>query len=481
MSAAPYQDVKLFIDGQWRAGSSAQTLAIHNPATGQVIGQLACATEADLAEAAQSAQRGFQVWRDVPAVQRRQIMHKAAALLRERAPQVGDWLTAEQGKPRPEALGEINMAADIIEWFADEGMRVHGRIVPARMPQVEQRVLKEPVGPVAAFTPWNFPINQVVRKLCAALTTGCSIVVKAAEETPASAAELIRAFIDAGVPTGVINLVFGDPAQISQFLITHPAIRKISFTGSTAVGKQLAALAGQHMKRATMELGGHAPVIIAADADPVQAAKAFGGAKFRNAGQICASPTRFLVHRALRADFEAALVAHADSLQVGPGNDPATQMGPLANGRRVHAMQTLVDDAKQRGARIAAGGGSLKDQGHFFAPTIVADAPLDSKLWNEEPFGPMIAIRSVDSVDEAITEANRLPYGLAAYAATRSAATVHQLSRELACGVLWINQASPAWPEMPFGGVKDSGVGAEGGSEALEPYLVTKSVSVWHG
>ena len=480
MSAGPYQDVKLFIDGQWRAGSSAQTLAIHNPATGQVIGQLACATEADLAEAAECAQLGFQVWRDVPAVQRRQIMHKAAALLRERAPQVGDWLTAEQGKPRPEALGEINMAADIIEWFADEGMRVHGRIVPARMPQVEQRVLKEPVGPVAAFTPWNFPINQVVRKLCAALTTGCSIVVKAAEETPASAAELIRAFIDAGVPTGVINLVFGDPAQISQYLITHPAIRKISFTGSTAVGKQLAALAGQHMKRATMELGGHAPVIIAADADPVQAAKAFGGAKFRNAGQICASPTRFLVHRALRGDFEAALVAHADSLQVGPGNDPATQMGPLANGRRVHAMQTLVDDAKQRGARIAAGGGSLKDQGHFFAPTIVADAPLDSKLWNEEPFGPMIAIRSVDSVDEAITEANRLPYGLAAYAATRSAATVHQLSRELECGVLWINQASPAWPEMPFGGIKDSGVGAEGGAEALEPYLVTKSVSVWH-
>lgn len=481
MSATPYQDVKLFIDGQWRAGSSAQTLAIHNPATGQVIGQLACATEADLAEAAQSAQRGFQVWRDVPAVQRRQIMHKAAALLRERAPQVGDWLTAEQGKPRPEALGEVNMAADIIEWFADEGMRVHGRIVPARMPQIEQRVLKEPVGPVAAFTPWNFPINQVVRKLCAALTTGCSIVIKAAEETPASAAELIRAFVDAGVPTGVINLVFGDPAQISQYLITHPAIRKISFTGSTAVGKQLAALAGQHMKRTTMELGGHAPVIIAADADPVQAAKAFGGAKFRNAGQICASPTRFLVHAALRADFEAALVAHADSLQVGPGNEASTQMGPLANGRRVHAMQSLVDDAKQRGARIAAGGGSLNDQGHFFAPTIVADAPLDSKLWNEEPFGPMIAIRSVDSVDEAIAEANRLPYGLAAYAATRSAATVHQLSRELECGVLWINQASPAWPEMPFGGVKDSGMGAEGGAEALEPYLVTKSVSVWHG
>jgi succinate-semialdehyde dehydrogenase/glutarate-semialdehyde dehydrogenase len=405
-------------------------------------------------------------------------MHKAAALLRERAAFIAKLLTLEQGKTLPEAGGEIAMAADIIEWFADEGCRVYGRIVPSRQMQVVQRVEREPVGPVAAFTPWNFPVNQVVRKLSAALATGCSIIVKAAEETPASPAELMRCFVDAGVPADVIGLVYGDPGAISSHLIAAPAIRKISFTGSTAVGKQLASLAGLHMKRATMELGGHAPVIVGADADPELAARTIAAAKFRNAGQICASPTRMLVHEAVHQRFVEALAAAAGSHQPGDGLDSASTMGPLANPRRLAAMQNLTADALVRGARLAAGGARLGEAGNFFAPTVLVDAPLEAAVWQEEPFGPMAITRPVKSLEEAIAEANRLPFGLAAYAFTYDARDIQLLSRRLQCGLLWINHAAPAWPEMPFGGVKDSGYGSEGGPEALEPYLVTKSVSV---
>ena len=481
MSTPAYPCTRLLIDGQWCDAADGRTLAVVNPATGAEIGRVAHAGIADLDRALAAASKGFAAWRAMPAIERAKIMRAAAGLLRERADAIATMMSQEQGKPLAEAKGETLMAADIIEWFADESRRVYGRLVPPRNMAVQQQVLKEPVGPVAAFTPWNFPINQVVRKVCAALSTGCSILVKAPEETPASPAALLQAFVDAGVPAGAVGLVYGNPAEISSYLIPHPVIRKITFTGSTPVGKQLAALAGQHMKRVTMELGGHAPVIVAEDADIALAVKAAGAAKFRNAGQVCISPTRFLVHNAIRAEFAQALVAYTRTLKVGEGLTHGTTMGPLANPRRLAAMQQFTEDAVKQGATVAAGGERIGGSGNFFAPTVLTEVPLGARVFNEEPFGPMAAVRGFDTLDEAIAESNRLPFGLASYAFTKSLSTAHQLAQRLEVGMLWINQPALAIPEMPFGGVKDSGYGSEGGPEALDAYLVTKSVSIFCG
>ncbi|MGK6309232.1 NAD-dependent succinate-semialdehyde dehydrogenase [Variovorax sp. DT-64] len=478
MSTSSYVDTRLLINGEWCDAASGKTLDVINPATGKPIGKVAHAGIADLDRALDAAQRGFEAWRKIPANERAATMRKAAGLLRERAPEIARLLTQEQGKPFAEARGEVLAGADIIEWFADEGRRVYGRIVPSRNLAAQQLVIKEPVGPVAAFTPWNFPINQVVRKLGAALATGCSFLAKAPEETPASPAALLQAFVDAGVPPGTVGLVFGNPAEISSYLIAHPIIRKVTFTGSTPVGKQLAALAGQHMKRATMELGGHAPVIVAEDADVALAVKAAGGAKFRNAGQVCISPTRFLVHNSIKAEFAQALVKHAESLKLGDGLAEGTTLGPLANARRLAAMAQVLDDARSKGAKVATGGERIGSVGNFFAPTVLTDVPLEADVFNNEPFGPVAAIRGFDSLEEAIAEANRLPFGLAGYAFTRSIKNAHLLSQQLELGMLWINQPAAPSPEMPFGGVKDSGYGSEGGPEAMEAYLNTKAVSI---
>jgi succinate-semialdehyde dehydrogenase/glutarate-semialdehyde dehydrogenase len=473
-----YPDTQLFIAGQWQAASDGRTLAVFNPATGAEIGRVAHATKADLDRALAAAQKGFETWRDTPAFERAKIMRRAAGLMRERAGDIAAVLTQEQGKPLGEAKVEAMFAADIIEWSADESLRVYGRVVPSRNLAARQLVVKDPIGPVAAFTPWNFPINQAVRKISPALGAGCSIIVKAPEETPAAAAALVQAFADAGVPAGVIGLVYGNPAEISSYLIPHPIIRKITFTGSTPVGKQLAALAGQHMKRVTMELGGHAPVIVAEDADIALAVKTAGAGKFRNAGQVCIAPTRFLVHESIRSDFVAALVKHAQGLKVGDGVAEGTQMGPLANPRRLTAMAEFTKDAVGRGAKVAAGGERIGQAGNFWAPTVLTDVPLDAKVFNDEPFGPMAAVRGFNTLDEAIAEANRLPYGLAGYAYTRSLKNAHALSQRLEVGMLWINQPAAPWPELPFGGIKDSGYGSEGGPEALEAYLNTRTVSI---
>ncbi len=474
-----YPDTQLFIQGQWRDAQAGETLAVFNPATGKEIGRVAHARQADLDLALEAAQKGFETWRDTPAIERAKVMRAAAALMRERAPAIARLLTQEQGKPLAEAKGEAMAAADILEWFADEGLRVYGRIVPSRGNlAMRQMVLKDPVGPVAAFTPWNFPINQVVRKLAAALATGCSMIVKAPEETPAAPAELVRAFADAGLPAGVLGLVYGTPSEISSYLIAHPVIRKITFTGSTPVGKQLAAMAGQHMKRVTMELGGHAPVIVAEDADVALAVKTAGGAKFRNAGQVCISPTRFLVHESIAKEFSAALVKHAAGLAVGDGTTEGTQMGPLANPRRVTAMAEFTKDAVARGATLATGGERMGDEGNFWRPTILTDVPLDARVFNDEPFGPMAAVRSFNTLDEAIAEANRLPYGLAGYAFTRSLKNADLLARRVDVGMLWVNMPAMPSAEMPFGGVKDSGYGSEGGPEAMEAYLNSRAVTI---
>jgi len=474
-----YADTQLFINGQWQQPAEGRTLPVVNPATGKEIGRVAHAGRADLDRALAAAQKGFEVWRDVVPAERSKIMRRAAALMRERAGDIAPLLTQEQGKPLVEAKGEAMAAADIIEWFADEGLRVYGRIVPSRANNsIRQMVLKDPVGPVAAFTPWNFPINQVVRKVGAGLAAGCSMLVKAAEETPAAPAALVKAFADAGLPPGVLGLVYGSPAEISSYLIPHPVIRKVTFTGSIPVGKQLAALAGQHMKRVTMELGGHAPVIVCDDADIALAVKTAAAAKFRNAGQVCISPTRFLVHKSVANDFAEALADHAKGLKVGDGLTEGTQMGPLANPRRIEAMSAFTEDAVRKGAKLLAGGQRIGNAGNFWQPTILADVPREAKVFNDEPFGPMAAIRSFETLEEAIAEANRLPYGLAGYAFTKSLKNSDLLARRLEVGMLWINMPAMPSAEMPFGGVKDSGYGSEGGPEALEAYLNSRAVAI---
>ncbi|WP_277594263.1 NAD-dependent succinate-semialdehyde dehydrogenase [Pseudomonas chlororaphis] len=400
MKTSLYPDTLLLIDNAWSQASDGRWQDVVNPATGNKIGRVAHASLDDLDRALAAAKRGFEIWKATSAHERAALMRRAASLLRERIDDIAPLITLEQGKPLQEARAELEAAAPIIEWFADEGLRVYGRIVPSRSPNVQQLVLKEPVGPVAAFTPWNFPVNQIVRKLSAALTTGCSFLVKAPEETPASPAALLQAFVDAGLPPGVLGLVYGDPQQISSHLIAHPIIRKVTFTGSTPVGKQLASLAGAHMKRVTMELGGHAPVIVAEDADLDLAVSTAGLSAFRNAGQVCISPTRFLVHNSRKDEFNKALVRHAESLRIGDGLDTNVTLGPLANPRRLSAMITCVEDALEKGAVLLTGGKRLGECGNFFAPTILDDVPVNASIFNEEPFGPIAGIRGYDDLGE---------------------------------------------------------------------------------
>jgi succinate-semialdehyde dehydrogenase/glutarate-semialdehyde dehydrogenase len=474
-----YLDTQLFINGEWHNAADGRSLAVQNPATGEEIGRVAHAGRADLDRALEAAQRGFETWRDFTPAARSKIMRAAAGLMRERADAIAQLLTLEQGKPLAEARGEALAAADIIDWFAEEGFRVYGRLVPHRTNiAIRQMVVKDPVGPVAAFTPWNFPINQVVRKIAAGLAAGCSLIVKAPEETPASPAALIKAFQDAGLPEGVLGLVFGDPAEISEYLIASPIIRKITFTGSTPVGKLLAGLAGKHMKRVSMELGGHAPVIVCEDADVDLAVKSAGSAKFRNAGQVCISPTRFLVHNSVKEQFAEALAALARDVKVGDGLAEGTQMGPLANSRRLTAMAEFQEDAVARGAKLLTGGERIGDSGNFWSPTVLTDVPLDARLFNDEPFGPVAGIRGFEKLDEAIAEANRLSFGLAGYAFTRSLVNADLLARRVEVGMLWINTPAAGTAELPFGGIKDSGYGTEGGPEAMENYLNTRAVVV---
>lgn len=472
-----YPAINLLLDGEWTRGSGTRSQPVLDPATGESIGSVPHATRADLDRALEAAERGFRAWSKVSAFDRYKTMRKAAELLRSRAEDVAKWMTMEQGKPLVEARLETLAGADIIDWFAEEARRAYGRVVPARVPGVLQIVVKEPVGPSAAFTPWNFPINQAVRKMSGALAAGCSVILKAPEETPASCAALVQAFVDAGVPKGAVGLVFGVPAEISEYLIPHPIIRKISFTGSTKVGKQLAALAGQHMKRVTMELGGHAPAIVFEDADVEAAAKILSANKFRNGGQVCVSPTRFLVHEKVYPQFLDRFATYAAGLKVGNGLDPATKMGPLANARRVEAMERIVADAVERGAKVVTGGKRIGTTGNFFQPTVLTDVPLSAMIMNDEPFGPVAPITTFRSFDEVVKEANRLPFGLAAYAYTSSTKTATDIGAALESGMVSINHHGLALPEVPFGGIKDSGYGSEGGSEAIEAYLNTKFIT----
>ena len=472
-----YPNTQLFLNGEWRDSLSKETLEIINPATEEIIGKLAHARKNDLDIALNAADTAFKDWKNVSAYDRSKILRKAAEIIRSRVDKIATLMTLEQGKPLAEAKGETLGAADSIDWYAEEGRRAYGRIIPARAQGVYQFVFKEPVGVVAAFTPWNFPLNQVVKKVAAAFAAGCTVIIKGPEETPASVAELIKAFDEAGMPKGSINLVFGIPAEISEYLISHPIVRKVTFTGSTAVGKQLASLAGTHMKRATMELGGHSPAIVCADADVNVAVKILSANKFRNAGQVCISPTRFLVHESVYDQFVEGFVKSAESLNVGNGLDEGINMGPLAHDRRLTAIEGFVADAVEKGAKILTGGKRKGNKGYFFEPTVMTDVSKDSRIMNEEPFGPLAPINSFSSIDEVVEEANRLNYGLAAYAYTNSAKTAQHLGAAIESGQVSINHHGLGLVDTPFGGVKDSGYGSEGGPEGLDAYLTTKLVS----
>lgn len=467
------------ITPQRRQASGSRTVPFFDPATGCEIGRVAVAARQDLEAALAAVRRSQPSWGATPARERARMLVAAAGNLRRDAEAVAHLLTGEQGKPLAEARGEVDGAADMLEWVAGEAVRTYGRIIPSRAPlQVQQSVLRRPVGPVAVFAPWNFPLNQLVRKIAAGLAAGCCVIAKGAEETPASAAALVAAFCEAGLPPGVLNLVFGMPEEISEHLISSPAIRKISFTGSTVVGKKLAGLAGLHMKRMTMELGGHAPCLVFDDVDPAWAAAQIAAVKFRNAGQVCTSPTRIIVQSGIKDRFLKAFVEEAHAIRVGPGSDPQSRMGPLANMRRLTSVQALVDDAVSNGASLAHGGHQLFEVGSFFAPTILADVPVSSRIMNEEPFGPVASVNSFDSEEEAIAEANRLDFGLAAYAFTKQADRQSRLTDRVEAGLLSINHFGLGLPETPFGGIKDSGFGSEGGYNILDAYLQDAFVTV---
>jgi succinate-semialdehyde dehydrogenase / glutarate-semialdehyde dehydrogenase len=468
-----YPDIELYVDGRWLRASGAPII---NPADESVLGTVPHATKADLDDALDAATRNFAMWRKTAPNARAQIILRAAALIRERVEDMATAMTLEQGKPLDQARLEILRGCDIIEWDATEGMRMYGRVIPAG-PGLQHMVYRQPIGPVAAFSPWNFPMSSPARKVAGALSSGCSIILKASEETPAGALQLVRAFHDAGLPPGVLNLVFGDPAEISGYLVPHPTVRLITFTGSVPVGKHLAAMAGQYMKPAIMELGGHGPVIVCDDVDPVATAAASVTAKSRNAGQVCVAPTRFFVHESRCETFAKTFAERAAQLKIGNGMDPLTQLGPLANSRRIEAMERLVSDAKSRGARVLAGGQRIGNRGYYYPLTVLADVPDDALAMKEEPFGPLALINPVRDLDEAIAKANSLPFGLAAYAFTQSANNVQRLSNDVETGNLTINHFVASTAETPFGGVKDSGYGREGGTEGLSCYTVVKNVS----
>jgi succinate-semialdehyde dehydrogenase / glutarate-semialdehyde dehydrogenase len=479
MSSKRYPALALYIDGEWLTDASGGVLDVVNPADESLLGQLPLAGTAELDVALEAAVRGFAIWKKTSAIERQKTISRATQLMRERAPAIASMLTLEQGKPHAQALREVVLGAEIIDFLAEEGKRLYGRSIPSRSPEVlSQLVMRQPVGPVAAFTPWNFPANLPARKIGGALAAGCSMIIKPAEETPATCMEMVRAFHDAGLPRGVLNMVCGRPAALSAHLIGASAIRKVTFTGSIPVGRLLGELAAKGIKRYTAELGGHAPVIVCADADIEKAAAASVTAKYRNGGQVCVSPTRFYVHASRFAAFRDLFVQGARRIKVGSGMEPGVEMGPLIHARRLDDMQRLVDDALARGGQLLCGGRRLERAGYFYAPTVLAELPPEARVLHEEPFGPIAILQPFENLDAAIDAANGLPFGLAAYAFTRDLANAHRLSDELEAGMVGINHFAVSQPETPFGGWKESGYGQESGAEGLLGYTDLKFCSV---
>lgn len=472
-----YASLALYIDGRFIGADQRDGEPVYNPADGSVLGQLPHATRGDLDNALAAAARAFESWRWTSPLERGRILRRVADMARARADDIARNLTRDQGKPFSEAKLEVVSSADHSDWHAEECRRIYGRTIPARHPDVRQTVARQPVGVCASFSPWNYPFNQTLRKISAALGSGCTLIIKPAEDAPSAAVALARLFDEAGLPAGCLNVVWGKPSEISDYLIKSPIVRKVSFTGSIPVGKQLAALAGAHMKRVTMELGGHSPVLVFDDADIDRAAAQLAAYKGINAGQVCMAPSRFYVHKRIAEEFAEKFSKAYSTRILGNGLEETTTMGPLAHNRRVEAMTAFVKDARERGATVLSGGSALDREGNFFQPTVLMDTPDDARVMIDEPFGPVAPITSFDDVDEALARANSLPFGLASYLFTKSLRTSHYVSSRLEAGMVNVNHFGIALPETPLGGVKDSGMGSEGGSETFDSYVTTKFIS----
>ena len=468
-----YPDLTLIIDGEFlpRGGKN-----VINPSTGEAFSKVPNASDEDIDLALRAAKRGFEIWSKFEPAHREMLICRASGIIRERCEQIAYAITREQGKPIPEAKAEILRTCEIMEWDASEGRRTYGRIIPAK-PLLRHSVIRQPIGPVAAFSPWNFPISSPGRKVAGALAAGCSIILKASEETPAGAFELVSAFHDAGVPAGVVNLIFGEPAKISKKLIESNVIRLVTFTGSIPVGKHLSGLAAQQMKPTVMELGGHAPVLVDQSINTKKVAKVCLLGKSRNAGQVCVSPTRFLVHENIYSEFLESFVASANDLKIGNGAENGIDMGPVANERRLSAIEHFIDDSIENGATLAAGGNRIGNRGYFHEMTVLTNVPNNAKVMREEPFGPLAIVNKVQSMDHAIQISNELPYGLAAYAFSNSASIVEQITQNVEAGNVSINYLTASVAETPFGGIKESGYGREGGTEGLQCYTIVKNIS----
>jgi len=472
-----YQNLSLYINGEFISGDGRKMQDVINPATQELLGQLPHASEADLEHALKSAQKAFETWKHSSPMDRSAILRKVAQLTRERAQEIGHNMTLDQGKPLAEAVGEVVGCADHCDWHAEECRRIYGRVVLPRAANVRQLVLKEPIGVCVAFTPWNFPYNQAIRKIAAAIGAGCTLVLKGPEDAPSAVMAIAQMFQDAGLPPGVLNIVWGEPAKVSDYLIKSPISRKVSFTGSVPVGKLLAGLAGAHMKRVTMELGGHSPVLVFEDADIDRAATMLANFKIRNAGQVCVSPTRFYIQKSVYDKFLAKFTDVLKNIKIGNGLDAGVQMGPLAHERRIPALSRFVEDARKRGGEVVIGGEPMSGKGFFFPPTVITGLKDDAMLMTEEPFGPIAPVVPFNDIDEVLARANSLPFGLSSYVFTNSLQTATKVSNALESGMVNINHFGSALPETPFGGVKDSGIGSEGGAETFDAYLVTKFVT----
>ena len=472
-----YPSLELYIDGEFIGSHERECQEILNPATFEVLGNLPNATKDDLDRALSAANEAFQSWRHSSPMERSAILRRVAELARERSQLIARSITQDNGKPLAEAVAEVMNSAEHADWSAEECRRIYGRVIPSRNPAVRQLVVREAVGVCAAFTPWNFPLSQAMKKMVAAIGAGCTVILKGPEESPSAIVHMARLFHDAGLPPGVLNIVWGVPADISKYLIESPIVRKVAFTGSVPVGKQLASLAASHMKRISMELGGHSPVLVLDDADINHAATFLAHSKVRNAGQVCVSPSRFFIQEKVHDEFVEKFAKVIKSIKVGNGLMPDTQMGPLIHARRLSAVNALVEDATARGAELVSGGKRIGNKGNFYEPTVLTGVSDEAHVMRDEPFGPVASITKFIEPEEAVQRANSVPYGLASYVFTNSFQDSTFISNSLEVGMVNINHSGMAHPELPFGGVKDSGVGSEGGSEIFDSYLVTKMIT----
>ena len=472
-----YEKLDLLIAGEFCQGSEGKSEAVLNPANEEEIARVPHASRDDIERALAASAEGFKIWKATPAIQRQQVIHKAADLMQDRIEMMARCLTLEMGKPLAESRIELQFAIDVTRWYGEEGKRAYGRIIPPRVPGVRQMVVKEPVGPCCAFVAWNFPANNAIRKIAGALGAGCSMVIKPSEETPGTAMGIAQCFQDAGLPPGVLNVVFGVPDEVSRQVLGSWIPRKLSFTGSIPVGKHLQQLAAETLKRCTMELGGHAPVIVFDDADLEKAMNSMAGFKYRNAGQVCISPTRFYVQENVYKDFVKGFTERSKKIKLGNGMDDGVEMGPLVADRRLDVMEDFVGDAVSHGAKLETGGQRPTNRGYFYSPTVLSDVPDDAKIMNEEPFGPVAPITPFGTMDEVIERANSLPFGLSSYVFTNDGAKAAAIGDALETGMVGVNHPMISTPESPFGGVNESGYGSEGGIEGLEAFLRTKFVT----